>query len=89
MGRAARKLTAPAPVSIRFGREDANLMRTLRARAKATRRSLSDQMKYYAFLGMVAEQNPDLPMERIEGILQGLEESRAGLTEPYRWGVIR
>lgn len=89
MGKPGRALTGgtqSAPVSIRFGQDDAALVRVLRARARAGRRSLSEQIKYYAFLGMVAKDNPDLPLSFIEGILEGLEESRAGLVEPYQWG---
>lgn len=90
MAKAARKTatTPTAPVSIRFGQDDAALVRVLRARARAGKRSLSEQIKYYAFLGMVAKDNPDLPLSSIEGILEGLEESRAGLVEPYQWGRV-
>lgn len=77
------------PVSVRFNRDDADMVRTLRAHARATRRSLSEQLKYYAFLGMVAKDNPDLPLRFIEGVLEGLEESRAGLAVPYQWGVLK
>jgi hypothetical protein len=45
-------------------------------------------MKYYAFLGMIGKDNPDLPMSMIEGILEGLEERKAGLVEPYQWGRV-
>lgn len=85
MGEAARM----TPISIRFGREDDRMMRTLRARARAQRRSLSEQIKYDAYLGQVAEQNPDLPLSFIKGVLEGIEESRAGLSVPYEWGVIK
>lgn len=84
------KRTGPAtPVSVRFGREDRAMERVLRARARASKRSLSEQMKYYAYLGMVAADNPDLPMGFIQGVLEGLEESRARLSVPYPFGVIR
>jgi hypothetical protein len=86
MARPVRKPTDP--VSVRFGREDRDLARTLRARANAHRRSLSEQIKYYAYLGMIAEDNPDVPLSLIEGILEAREELRAGLGEPYEWGVI-
>lgn len=76
------------PVSVRFRKDEEGMVKVLRARARAGKRSLSDQLKYYAHLGMVAKDNPDLPMERIEGILEGLEESRAGLSVPYQWGII-
>ena len=75
-----------SPVSVRFGKGDEAMVRLLRARAQASKRSLSEQIKYYAHLGMIAKENPDLPMNMIEGILEGLEESRGGLAEPYQWG---
>lgn len=76
------------PVSIRFGKDDRTLLRTLRARAKANRRTLSDQLKFYAHLGMIAADNPDLPLDMIEGILEAREEFKAGLGQPYEWGVV-
>ena len=77
------------PVSVRFGKGEEPMVRVLRARAKAGKRSLSEQIKYYAHLGMVAKDNPDLPMAFIEGVIEGLEESRAGLAVPYQWGIVR
>src|SRR3989338_4285680 len=59
------------------------------ARARASRRPLSEQLKYYTYLGMVAADNPDLPLSMIEGILEAREEFKAGLGKPYEWGVIR
>jgi hypothetical protein len=84
------KTTATAsPVSVRFGKDEGPMVRVLRARARASRRSLSDQLKYYAHLGMVAKDNPDLPMSFIEGVLEGVEESRSGLAVPYEWGTLK
>jgi hypothetical protein len=40
------------------------------------------------FLEAIRQDNPDLPMSFIEGILEGSEESQEGLTEPYQWGKI-
>jgi len=37
---------------------------------------LSDQMKYYVFLGMLAEENPDLPLAFIRDLLEGKEEAK-------------
>jgi hypothetical protein len=90
MAKTARKMQAATatPVSIRFSTDDASMVRVLRARARAGKRSLSEQIKYYAQLGMVAKDNPDLPLSFIEGIIEGLEESRAGLVEPYQWGRV-
>jgi hypothetical protein len=88
MAKAARKTAINSPVSVRFGKGDITMVQMLRARAHANKRSISDQMKYFAFLGMIGKDNPDLPMSFIEGILEGLEESRAGLGAPYQWGRI-
>lgn len=78
----------PSPVSVRFGRNEKPLLRVLQARAKASHRTLSEQLKHYTYLGMVAADNPDLPLSMIEGILEAREEFKAGLSTPYQWGVI-
>jgi hypothetical protein len=70
-------------------RLDDTVRKRLNARARANRRSLSEQMKYYLFLGMVAEDNPDLPLVFIKDLLEAREEARAGLAVPYRWGILR
>ncbi len=78
----------PAPIPIRFTAEERQLYRVIRARASAQSRSISGQLKYYARLGLMAKDNPDLPMSFIEGIVEGMEESRAGLVIPYEWGAL-
>jgi hypothetical protein len=83
---AAERLTAPIPV--RFGREERGLLRLLKARASAGDRSLSGQIKHYARLALIAEDNPDLPLSMVQGILEARAELRAGLGQPYQWGVI-
>jgi hypothetical protein len=82
-------MTAPTPISVRFGKEEKPMLQVLQARAKASRRTLSEQLKYYTYLGMVAADNPDLPLSMIEGILEAREEFKARLGKPYEWGVIR
>ena len=82
-------MTAPTPISVRFGKGERSMLRVLQARAKASQRTLSEQLKYYTFLGMVAADNPDLPLSMIEGILEAREEFKAGLGKHYEWGVIR
>jgi hypothetical protein len=49
------------PVAVRFTADEANLRRLLEARAQAPDRSLSGQIKHYARLAAIAEDNPDLP----------------------------
>jgi len=65
------------------------LRKRVQARARANRRSFSEQMKYYVFLGMVAEENPDLPLMFIKDLLEAKEEAKAGLAVSYRWGVLK
>lgn len=79
----------PGPVPVRFGGEERVLLKTIEAHARAESRSVSGQIKHYAQLGLIAKDNPDLPMAFIEDILAAREESRAGLLKPYEWGVLK
>ena len=82
------KRRAPTPVPVRFGDEERRFLRLIQARAEAQNRSLSGQLKHYAKLALIAEDNPDLPMSMVQGILEAQAEIKAGLGQPYRWGVI-
>jgi ParD-like antitoxin of type II bacterial toxin-antitoxin system len=89
MGMPARKLKrGPVPVPVRFGEDERTLLRTIEARAKAEDRSMSGQIKHLARIGMIAKDNPDLPLAMIEGIIEAREEFKAGLGKPYEWGVV-
>lgn len=70
-------------------RLDEALRKKIQAKAKVARRTFSAQVEYYAFLGLLAEENPDLPLSLIQGILEGREEIQAGLGQPYKWGVLK
>jgi len=85
---AAKKKKQLTPVPVRFGQEEKWLFRLLQARAEANDRSLSGQLKHYARLAVIAEDNPDLPLSMIQGILEARAELHAGLGQPYQWGVI-
>jgi hypothetical protein len=37
---------------------------------------------------MIAEDDPDLPLSMIQGILDAQAELTADLAEPYQWGVV-
>jgi hypothetical protein len=82
------KQVAP-PIPVRFGRDEMAFYRAIAARASAESRSISGQLKYYARLGLIAKDNPDLPLSMIEGILEAREELKAGLGQPYQWGVLQ
>ena len=85
----AKKRAAPrTPIPVRFGEDELGFLRLMEARANAEQRSVSGQLKYYARLGMIAKDNPDLPMAFIEDVLVAQEESKTGLGKPYAWGVI-
>ncbi len=84
--RAKKGMVAPVPV--RFANDEQGLYRVLVARAGAQDRSLSAQIKRYARLGVIAEDNPDLPLSMIEGVLEARAELKAGLGQPYQWGVL-
>jgi hypothetical protein len=88
MATTRKRRSAPGPVPVRFGEDERVMYRAIEAHAKAEKRSISGQIKYYAHLGMIAKDNPDLPLSMIEGILEAREEFRAGLAKPYRFGVI-
>ena len=57
-----------------------------RVTAKVTRRSMAGQVEYWAFIGKVAEDNPDLSFAVINDILLGREELKEGFETPYIFG---
>jgi hypothetical protein len=86
--KAARYKVKAGPVSVRFERADQGLLRIVAARAASGDRSLGGQIKHYVRLAAIAEDNPDLPLSMIQGILEAQAELKAGLAQPYQWGVI-
>jgi hypothetical protein len=54
--------------------------------AKVTHRSMAGQVEYWANIGRIAEDNPDLTFSVIYDILLGREELREGLGTPYIFG---
>lgn len=83
-----RKAAAPTPVPVRFREDEERFLRMVTAHAKAESRSVSGQLKHYARIGLIAKDNPDIPLGMIEDILVAQEESKAGLGEPYKFGVV-
>ena len=57
-----------------------------RLMAKVTRRSMAGQVEYWAFIGKIAEENPDLSFLIIKDILLGREQLKEGLGTPYVFG---
>lgn len=48
-------------------------------------RSIPKQIEHWAKIGRIAEENPDLPYEFIEGMLIGLEEMKNGEVSEYKF----
>jgi hypothetical protein len=53
--------------------------------AQAMHRSISEQIEYWARLGKVAEENPDLPTSMLQDMLVSMEEVKAGNLRRYQF----
>jgi hypothetical protein len=53
--------------------------------SKVLNRSVSGQIEYWAKIGKIAEENPDLTYDLIKDILIAKEEARTGNIEPYQF----
>ena len=62
------------------------LVEDAKTNAQAKHRSVPKQIEYWARLGKVAEENPDLPMSFIKDILIGRAQLRSGQKTPYAFG---
>ena len=62
------------------------LVRKARSRSKALNRSLAGQIEYWAKIGEIAEDNPDLPFSFLQDILIGSEQAKSGDLNPYIFG---
>jgi hypothetical protein len=51
--------------------------------AKIYHRGLDEQINYWARIGKIAEENPELSFEFIKAILNARQEVLAGQVEPY------
>jgi len=53
---------------------------------KAQHRSPPKQIEYWARIGKIADENPDLPLSFIKGVLIGIAERSAGDVSEYEFG---
>lgn len=67
-------------------RLDAELVDAATLIGKIKKRSAAKQMEYWATLGRAAKENPDLPIDFIEELMEAEEERKAGLLTEYRFG---
>lgn len=71
------------PVAIKLSDE---LVNDAKAYAKAQHRTPPKQIEYWARIGKIAEENPDLPLSFVKDALIGLEEVHAGNASEYTFG---
>lgn len=62
---------------------DNELIKKARIYCVAQSRSLTKQIEYWAKMGRIAEENPDLSFNAIKGILLGFEDIKNGNSEEY------
>jgi len=53
---------------------------------KADSRSATKQVEYWARIGKIAQDNPDLTYEEITEILLGMAQVKLDMTRPYKFG---
>ena len=63
-----------------------NIVSQARLQAHVLNRSIAGQIEYWAKIGKIAEENPELPYHFIKDILISLEESKTDQAEPYKFG---
>jgi len=68
------------PTAVKISDE---LIAQARIKSKIFKRSIAGQIEYWAQIGKIVEENPDLPMPFIQDILLGKEQIRAGMGTPY------
>jgi hypothetical protein len=56
------------------------------AYAKVEHRSAPKQIEYWARIGKIADENPDLPLGFVKDVLVGMQEVELGDTGEYKFG---
>lgn len=62
------------------------LFEKAKIQSKVFKRSIAGQIEYWAKIGQMIEENPDLPLPFIQDILVGREQIKAGQGTPYVFG---
>lgn len=66
-------------------RLSADIIQQAKIRSAAMERSVAKQIEYWAKIGKIVEENPDLPYSFIKDILVGQQEVEKHQLEPYRF----
>jgi len=62
------------------------LVKDAATHGKAQHRSTPRQIEYWASIGKIADENPDLPLGFVKDTLVGLAESDGGDVSEYQFG---
>ncbi len=62
------------------------LVAKAKVQSKVFKRSVAGQIEYWAKIGQIVEENPELPLPFIQETLVGKEEIKSGLGTPYVFG---
>lgn len=63
-----------------------DLVAKAKIKSKVFKRSIAGQIEYWAKIGQIVEDNPDLPLPLIQDILVGKEQIKSGQGTPYVFG---
>jgi hypothetical protein len=63
-----------------------DLVAKAKIKSKVFKRSIAGQIEYWAKIGQIVEDNPDLPLPLIQDILIGKEQIKSGQGTPYVFG---
>jgi len=63
-----------------------DLFEKAKIKSKVFKRSIAGQIEYWAKIGQMIEENPDLPLQFIQDIMVGKEQIKAGQGTPYVFG---
>ena len=63
-----------------------DLFEKAKIKSKVFKRSIAGQIEYWAKIGQMIEENPDLPLPFIQDIMVGKEQIKAGQGTPYVFG---
>jgi len=71
------------PTAVKISNE---LFEKAKIQSKVFKRSIAGQIEYWAKIGQIIEENPDLPLPLIQDVLIGKEQNKAGQGTPYVFG---
>lgn len=66
---------------------DSTIFESAKVYGQAAGRSATKQVEYWARIGKIAQDNPDLTFTDISDLLLSLAQVQAGQTVPYQFGA--